>query len=130
MSGRHIPRALTSRDPGRDADIVAAIDALVAISAFVPIMTRSAVADLAKAGISRPSGITVVDAPPDNMGQAIGWPYRLERGLILPDNVILHCEGCEIAVQYRPEMAHAKVRHLCPFCAADAALKDYWESQQ
>src|ERR1044071_2979399 len=118
-----IPRLLTARDPRNANHVAAALELMPPLNGFTILEQTSA--EIRALGLPMPKN-TKVAKKVESANVAIGMPFLLEQGLILPGNVIMTCQTCHAPVQYRPALAHTPAIHLCPFCAVDRALRDYW----
>lgn len=123
----NIPRRLDRRDPRRDDDVAEALRIMQEIVGItVSPETRD---ELMAFGIRLPRSVRISKRlRADDL--AIGPAFLLERGPILPDNVILTCDQCRGPIQFRPHLAYVGKKHLCIFCACDLILQDYWKKER
>ena len=120
MQAKPIP-ALRGRDPRNEDHLAVAFDILQSIAGM---NVLQATADELHS-FGPPLSDKVPTLKVVKKGDvAVGMPYLLERGLILPGNMISKCVDCGNPVQYRPHTGLAIKTHLCPFCAAERVIKD------
>jgi len=120
MQGKPIP-ALLGRDPRNEDHLAAAFDILQSMAGMNVLQaTADELRELGLPLSKRKPKIRVIKTG----DVAVGMPYLLERGLILPGNMISKCVDCGNPVQFRPHTGLAINTHLCPFCAAEQVIKE------
>ena len=120
-----IPHIITGRNPQNHEHVVSALQLLQLLGGVA--MTEKTAAETKALGLPIPKHTKVVQAA--DHAVAVGMPFLLQRGLLMPDNVIMTCQTCRMPIQYRPETAHSRIRHVCVFCAADECLKEFWRNE-
>src|SRR6476659_5954419 len=98
--------ALLGRDPRNEDHLAAAFDILQSV-AGVNVLQATA-DELHELGLPLKVPTIKVTKKGDI---AVGMPYLLERGLILPGNMISKCLDCANPVQYRPHTGLAIKTH-------------------
>ena len=117
-----VPKLWLDRDPRNNDHIVAAMRLITTLTDSYA--TERTVKELAAAGIALPKGIKKWKRLQKH-DAVIGSFFRLERGLLFADNVILTCADCRTPVEIRPS-SNVGSTVLCCFCTVDRVLKDYW----
>lgn len=121
-----LPRALIGRDPRNPSHRAEALRILTKIQGGITI-TEQIDRELRQVGIlvKKPKFLkksTDADA-------VVGGLFFLESGLCFSDGILSACHDCGHIIEIRPHNASVKLR-LCPFCACDRALRDYWSQRR
>jgi len=116
---KRIPK-LIGRDPRNADHIQAALAMLTELS--TAIVTQQSADEIARFGGTLPKNVKIRKKHGKH-DLVVCTFFFLERGLLLPDNIIVKCADCHAALEVRP-LNDTRAVKLCCFCAVDRLIAE------